>query len=368
MLFSNRENSWEQKNEEEAITDLPNISFSASEETRLSEEDDETEESLLTAQKAQIEFEEPSKPVQKTDDVQMVSEPLESIQQTQVEPEEEEPIQQTQIVPEEPSEPDQICDETQMESEEFSEDVQANNEEEPEKPSEPVEKKLKVQQKALSNRSTTNRASTSHVSINRSSINRSSVNRSQTSTISASAIRGSTSRASANRVSTNRTTTNRALTRNASTAQASTSCASTNRVTKNRASNPTTLSNPSNPIETPSPIARMLPNKRHWKWASSSRVSGGNQYFTAIRRGRETINIGDSVLFYSYRKPHEKPYIGKIVSLWLNQKLEMRVRSQWFYRPEELQPPCSLNPPVIFPLYNILKKKCLAFDFPEKLF
>lgn len=370
MFFSNQENSWEQKNEEEAITDLPNISFSATDETRLSEEDDETEESLPTVQKdneAQVEFEEPSEPVQKDDDVQMVSEPLEPVQQTQVEPEEEESIQQTQIEPEESSEPDQICDETQMESEESSEDVQMNNEEKSEEP--PVEKKLKVQQKASTNRVTTNRASTSQVSINRGSINRGSVNRSQASTISASAIRGSTNRAPANRVSTNRTTTNRALTRQgASTAQASTSSASTSRVTKNRASNPTTLSNPSNPIETPSPIARMLPNKRHWKWASNSRVSGGNQYFTAIRRGRETINIGDSVLFYSYRKPHEKPYIGKIVSLWLNQKLEMRVRSQWFYRPEELQPPCSLNPPVILPLHNILKKKCLTFDFPKKLF
>lgn len=331
MFLSNGENSWE-RNEEEAVTDLPNTNFSALEETRLSEEDDETEESFVTAQKDnevhQIELEEPSEPVQKDDDVQMVSEPSESIQQTQIESKKEELIQQTQAESEEPLEPDQICDETQMESEELSEDVQANDEEPEESQENPIEKKLKVQQKT---------------STNRTSTNRTSVNRTLTSHASTiSAIRGTTSRASVNRVSTTRTTTNRALTRHAST-----NCGSTTRVSKNRASNPTTVTNPSNPVETPSPIARMLPNKRHWKWASSSRVSGGNQYFTAIRRGRETINIGDSVLFYSYRKPHEKPYIGKIVSLWLNQKLEMRVRSQWFYRPEELQPPCSLNPPVI---------------------
>jgi len=333
MFFSNQENSWEQRNEEEAITDLPNTSFSAIEE-RLSEEEDETEESLVTTQKdneAQMELEESSEPIQKDNDVQMISEPSKPIQQTEVEPEEEESVQQNQIEEvEEALEPDQICDETQMESEEFSEDVQANDEE----PEEPVEKKLKIQQKASTNRSSTNRAS-----VNRTT--------NETSTVSASAIRGSTSRASVNRVSTNRTTTNRASTRQTSTVQTS-NCGSASRVSKNRASNPTTLANPSNPVETPSPIARMLPNKRHWKWASTSRGSGGNQYFKAIRRGRETINIGDSVLFYSYRKPHEKPYIGKIVSLWLNQKLEMRVRSQWFYRPEELQPPCSLNPPVIF--------------------
>ncbi|XP_036150363.1 uncharacterized protein LOC105840034 isoform X3 [Monomorium pharaonis] len=321
-----RENSWEQKNEEEAITDLSNTNFSAVEETRLSEEEDETEESLVTAEKdneAQVELEEPdSKLVDKDDDVQVTtSEPSVPIQQTEIEPEEKESTQQTQIESEEPLETDQVGDETQMESEE---DVQENDEE-PEEPPEPVKKKLK--------KASTNRASTNRATINRTSTNQGST------------VRGSTSRALANRVSMNRTTTNRALTRHASTVQTSTSCSSTNRASKNRASNPTTPANPPNPVETPSPIARMLPNKRHWKWASSSRVSGGNQYFTAIKRGRETINIGDSVLFYSYRKPHEKPYIGKIVSLWLNQKLEMRVRSQWFYRPEELQPPCSLNPP-----------------------
>ncbi|XP_039314883.1 uncharacterized protein LOC105204830 isoform X6 [Solenopsis invicta] len=323
---SNRENSWEQQNEEEANTDLPNTSASTIEELRLSEEEDETEESVTVEKtnEAQVELEEPPKP--KDDDVQMTSESSEQ----QTEPEEEEPsepIQQTiQEESEEPSELDQACDETQPESEEFSENVQTNDEEPPEESPESVEKKVKIQK--------TSRASTNRASVNRTS-----------------AVRGSTSRASANRVSTNRTTANRALTRHAATAQATTSQASTSsgpasRVSKNRASNQTTTqpNPPSSPVETPSPIARMLPNKRHWKWASTSRVSGGNQYFTAIRRGRETINIGDSVLFYSYRKPHEKPYIGKIVSLWLNQKLEMRVRSQWFYRPEELQPPCSLNP------------------------
>lgn len=332
MFLSNRENGWEQKNEEEAVsTDLPSTSFSAVEETRLSGENDETEESLVTAQKdnaAQMELEE-SEPVQKDDGVQTVSEPSEPVPQNQTRPEKEETVQQTRIESEEPLEPNQIGDEAQMESEEFSESVQANDEE-PKESQEPIEKKPKVQQKA------SNRA------INRTSVNR---------TLSQASANRGTNRASANRVSTNRTMTNRALTRHASTVQTSTNCGSASRVSKNRASNPTNVVNPSNPVETPSPIARMLPNKRHWKWASNSRVSGGNQYFTAIRRGRETINIGDSVLFYSYRKPHEKPYIGKIVSLWLNQKLEMRVRSQWFYRPEELQPPCSLNPPVIFLLH-----------------
>ncbi|KAL0131790.1 hypothetical protein PUN28_002974 [Cardiocondyla obscurior] len=322
---SNRDN-WEQRNEEEAMTDLLNASFSAAEETRLSDEEDEIEESFATAQKdskTRTEIEEPSELVQKNnDDDQTVPEPPESIQQTQTEiesePEKKEPIQQTQA-----KEPEQNCDEGHTESEELSEEVQVNDEE-PEEPQEPVVKKPKVQQKA-----------------SRASANRVSANRTLTSQASAtSTVRGAANRAAVNRATANRPAANRALTRHATT-----NCGTASRVTKNRTANPTVApANASNLVETPSPIARMLPNKRHWKWASSSRVSGGNQYFTAIRRGRETINIGDSVLFYSYRKPHEKPYIGKIVSLWLNQKLEMRVRSQWFYRPEELQPPCSLNP------------------------
>lgn len=96
MFLSNQESSWEQRNEEEAVTDLPNTSFSAIEETRLSDEDDETEESLVTTQKdneAQMELEESPEPTQKEDDAQMVSEPSEPIQQTQTEPEKEEPIQ-----------------------------------------------------------------------------------------------------------------------------------------------------------------------------------------------------------------------------------------------------------------------------------
>lgn len=271
---------------------------------------------------AQVESEEPDEPAQKDDLVFEIvsvqpSEPV--IQQAQVES--EEPSE-----PSDPSDPVQEDEEAQMDFEESSEDIQATDEQSEEPSPEPTPKKMR------SKVASTNRTQRGNMS---------KIARRISKTGRVSKI----SRAS----KMNRVTKNRATTRNASSmVPASTSCANANRASKNRATVQTNPSAPSNPVETPSPIARMLPNKRHWKWASGSRVSGGNQYFTAIRRGRETINIGDSVLFYSYRKPHEKPYIGKIVSLWLNQKLEMRVRSQWFYRPEELQQPCILNPPVIF--------------------
>lgn len=286
----------------------------------MSEEDDETEDSLLTIQEddeIQAEPEESPESTQKDDEISEViseepSEPV--VQQTQLETEE----------PSEPSEPVQVHEEAQMNFEPSLEDVQANDEQSEELP-ESTQKKIRP--KAASTNRTSIRGTMSKIARRISKIGRIS---------------------KMNRVSKmNRASTNRA-TRNTSTVAASTNCTNTNRTSKNRATVQTNHSAPSNPVETPSPIARMLPNKCHWKWASSSRVSGGNQYFTAIRRGRETISIGDSVLFYSYRKPHEKPYIGKIVSLWLNQKSEMRVRSQWFYRPEELQQPCILDPPVIF--------------------
>lgn len=312
-LCSNWENSQEQRNEEEAIAEVLSTNYPAVEETtRLSEKDDETEGSLVTIQEddeTQAESEEPSdNPIQKDDLVyEIVSkQPSESI------------IQQTRLEPEEPSEPEEAQD-----FEVSLEDVQADvqEDEQSEEPSEPPPKKMR--------KASTKRVQRgSNVSKVRSKIGR------------------GTKMSRATKV--NRASTTSATTRNATstTAPASTSCA--NRASKNRT---VVQANPAaslNPVETPSPIARMLPNKRHWKWASSSRVLGGNQFFTAIRRGREKINIGDSVLFYSYRKPHEKPYIGKISSLWLNQKLEMRVKSEWFYRPEELQQPCILDPPVIF--------------------
>lgn len=282
----------------------------------MSEEDDETEGSLLTIQKDDEAQVEPEESTQKND---VVSEAISE--------KPSEPVTQETLESEEPSEPVQVYEEAQMDFGE-SEDVQANDEQ-PEESPESTRKK--TQPKASTNRTSTIRGTMSNIACRISKIGRIS---------------------KVNRVSkVNRISTNRATTRNTSVASAN--CANTNRASKNRATAQTNPPGPSNPVETPSPIARMLPNKRHWKWASTSRVSGGNQYFTAIRRGRETITIGDSVLFYSYRKPHEKPYIGKIVSLWLNQKLEMRVRSQWFYRPEELQQPCILDPPVIFFSWDI---------------
>lgn len=179
----------------------------------------------------------------------------------------------------------------------------------------------------------------------------------------------STSRASANRPSTSRISTRRAAKTNTSSNHPSTaataSISSSPKFSSSSSSSSSTSSSltlstlpstsppssspelPSNPIETTSAIAPMLPNQRLWKWVGKpNHTSGGNQYYTAIRRGRETISIGDSVLFYSY-KPDEKPYIGKIVQLW-SKKSEMKVKCDWFYRPEELHQPCTLNPPVIF--------------------
>lgn len=95
-----------------------------------------------------------------------------------------------------------------------------------------------------------------------------------------------------------------------------------------------------------SKIASMLPDKLIWKWENPTRTSGANQYFASIRRGREMISVGDSVSFYCLYR-NEKPYIGKIVKLWSNHKSQMKVKSNWFYRPEELDQPCKLTIPVI---------------------
>ncbi|XP_020288061.1 uncharacterized protein LOC109856804, partial [Pseudomyrmex gracilis] len=127
---------------------------------------------------------------------------------------------------------------------------------------------------------------------------------------------------------------------------AETSSVSINQSTMDRGSNTSSnnTSETSSVPESNSKIASMLPDKLIWKWENPTRTSGANQYFASIRRGREMISVGDSVSFYCLYR-NEKPYIGKIVKLWSNHKSQMKVKSNWFYRPEELDQPCKLTIP-----------------------
>jgi hypothetical protein len=142
------------------------------------------------------------------------------------------------------------------------------------------------------------------------------------------------------------------LTRKKRNVQRTSSFSGTNRVSTNRAS-----TSRSSTSRDHSKITPFLPNTHMWEWASKARKHCGKKYFQSIQSGEETISIGDSVLFISDSQKSIKPYIGKIQTFWEAHNSKKWVRVNWFYHPDELRPPCSLDPPVIFHFYMILKNK-----------
>lgn len=95
-----------------------------------------------------------------------------------------------------------------------------------------------------------------------------------------------------------------------------------------------------------SKITPFLPNTHMWEWASGFHRHRGKKYFRAIQSGEETIHLGDDVLFISDAKKSIKPYIGKIQTFWEAQNSKKWVRVHWFYHPDEMDPPRSLEIPV----------------------
>ncbi|CAB3363977.1 Hypothetical predicted protein [Cloeon dipterum] len=92
--------------------------------------------------------------------------------------------------------------------------------------------------------------------------------------------------------------------------------------------------------ETKSKMAAFLPARQLWKWSGKGykrpggKGRGKKEFYKAIQRGKETINIGDSAVFLSTGRP-DRPYIGKIETMWESWGGNMVVRVKWFYHPEE---------------------------------
>lgn len=68
-------------------------------------------------------------------------------------------------------------------------------------------------------------------------------------------------------------------------------------------------------------------------------------FYKSIQRGKESIAVGDCAVFLSTGRP-DRPYIGRIQSLWENASSNMIVRVKWFYHPEETQGCPNLKYPV----------------------
>ncbi|XP_017052566.1 protein winged eye isoform X2 [Drosophila ficusphila] len=89
-----------------------------------------------------------------------------------------------------------------------------------------------------------------------------------------------------------------------------------------------------------SKIAAFLPERQLWGWYGTAYRKAGvkgrarKQFYKTIKRGKETITVGDSAVFLSTGRP-DRPYIGRIESMWETSTGNKVVRVAWFYHPEE---------------------------------
>ncbi|XP_050317704.1 protein winged eye isoform X3 [Bactrocera neohumeralis] len=89
-----------------------------------------------------------------------------------------------------------------------------------------------------------------------------------------------------------------------------------------------------------SKIAAFLPERQLWGWQGKAYRKAGikgrarKQFYKTIKRGKETITVGDCAVFLSTGRP-DRPYIGRIESMWETTSSNKVVRVRWFYHPEE---------------------------------
>ncbi|KAG8287304.1 BAH domain and coiled-coil containing 1 [Homalodisca vitripennis] len=93
-------------------------------------------------------------------------------------------------------------------------------------------------------------------------------------------------------------------------------------------------------VESRSKMAAFLPARQLWRWAGKGYKRPGakgrarKDFYKSIQRGNETISVGDCAVFLSTGRP-DRPYIGRIESMWESWAASMVVKVKWFYHPEE---------------------------------
>ena len=85
-------------------------------------------------------------------------------------------------------------------------------------------------------------------------------------------------------------------------------------------------------------MAAFLPHQNLWKWASKGHKRIKTRCLhREIRRGRgEKLAIGDCAVFLSTGRP-DRPYVGRLESLWETSSGQMRVKVRWFYHATETE-------------------------------
>ena len=94
-----------------------------------------------------------------------------------------------------------------------------------------------------------------------------------------------------------------------------------------------------------SPISRELASikgREVWAWAGEGYKRPGGKakskklFFKTIQRGRDTITVNDCAVFLSTGRS-DRPYIGRVETLWETGQGSMMCKVKWFYHPEEIE-------------------------------
>ena len=89
-----------------------------------------------------------------------------------------------------------------------------------------------------------------------------------------------------------------------------------------------------------SAIAAFLPPQPLlWSWSDEGHklsAKARRVYHDSIEKDDETMHVGDCAVFLSTSLP-DRPYIGRIHSMWQTAAGNMKVQVRWFYHPAEVE-------------------------------
>ena len=99
---------------------------------------------------------------------------------------------------------------------------------------------------------------------------------------------------------------------------------------------------PNKRVRRKSAITSFLPPQHLlWSWSDEGHklsAKARRVYHDSIEKDDETMHVGDCAVFLSTSLP-DRPYIGRIHSMWQTAAGNMKVQVRWFYHPAEVEGP-----------------------------
>ena len=85
--------------------------------------------------------------------------------------------------------------------------------------------------------------------------------------------------------------------------------------------------------------AFLPPQHLLWSWSTEGQKLSPKSrkvHHNSVKKDDETLHVGDCAVFLSTGRP-DRPYIGRIDSMWETTAGNMRVQVMWFYHPAEVE-------------------------------